>query len=89
MVFEREPRLGAIRRKLEKAGASVAMMSGSGSAVFGLFRDREGARRAVETVGEAKAFPISLVGRARYRSLWTGALASHIKDRTVWPPRNR
>lgn len=89
VVFEREPRLAALRRKLEKAGAAVAMMSGSGSALFGLFRDREGVRRALERLGEERVFPISLLGRVRYRSLWARALAAHVQERTLWPPRNR
>ena len=89
VVFEREPRLAAVRRKLERAGAVAAMMSGSGSALFGLFRDREGVRRARERFGEERVFPISLLGRVRYRSLWARALAPHLKEATLWPPRSR
>jgi 4-diphosphocytidyl-2-C-methyl-D-erythritol kinase len=89
VVLEREPRLAALRRKLEKAGAAPAMMSGSGSALFGLFRDREGVRRALERLGEERVFPISLVSRVRYRSLWIRALAPHVENRTLWPPRSR
>ncbi|MBM3775862.1 MAG: 4-(cytidine 5'-diphospho)-2-C-methyl-D-erythritol kinase, partial [Acidobacteria bacterium] len=45
-AFRQFPRLGEYRRKLAKLGAEPAMMSGSGSAVFGLFRDAGTARRA-------------------------------------------
>jgi hypothetical protein len=66
------------------------MMTGSGSALFGLFRDREEMRRALERFRDEKVFPISLVARARYRSLWRRALAPHIgPERNVWPPRSR
>ena len=36
-VERRHPAIGAIRRRFTKAGAELARMSGSGSAVFGLF----------------------------------------------------
>ena len=36
-VERRHPAIGAIRRRLTEAGAELARMSGSGSAVFGLF----------------------------------------------------
>lgn len=89
VVFERESRLAVIRRRLERAGARPAMMSGSGSSLFGLFRDRDGARRALERFGDVRAFSISLMGRARYRSVWRRALAPYVEERTVWPPRSR
>ncbi|MCY3942886.1 MAG: hypothetical protein OXG18_03875, partial [Gemmatimonadetes bacterium] len=38
-VFERFPRLEAIRRLLAEAGAVVARMTGSGTALFGVFAD--------------------------------------------------
>jgi len=40
------PEIGAIKNVLLKHGAKGALMSGSGSAVFGLFRDREEAGKA-------------------------------------------
>ena len=39
VVFERFPRLGAVRRSLAEAGAVVARMTGSGTALFGVFAD--------------------------------------------------
>ncbi len=44
-VIEKYPVIGDIKEKLLDAGASMAIMSGSGSTVFGLFDDRD---RAVE-----------------------------------------
>ena len=65
-------------------------MTGSGSALFGLFRDREEMRRALERFKDEKAIPITLVTRARYRSMWRRALEPHLAvERSVWPPRSR
>lgn len=90
VVLERESRLARLKQRLIRAGASPAMMTGSGSALFGLFRDRSQAARALERLGDVKAFPISLVPRPRYRSLWRRALGAHIvSDNSIWPPRSR
>jgi 4-diphosphocytidyl-2-C-methyl-D-erythritol kinase len=47
-VVRRHPEIAAIKSALREAGASAAAMSGSGSAVFGLFRTRPAAARAVK-----------------------------------------
>ncbi len=89
VVFEQHPRLGAIKRKLIRAGASPAMMTGSGSALFGLFEDRAHAARAIQLFrGPDAPFRFSLVSRVRYQSLWLRSLEKHIVGRT-WPPRSR
>jgi 4-diphosphocytidyl-2-C-methyl-D-erythritol kinase len=91
VVFEAHPQLKSIKTKLMKAGASSALMTGSGSAVFGLFPNRGVAARAVKLLGGpgiARLFRISLVSRVRYQSLWRRALHEHLDGRT-WPPRSR
>jgi 4-diphosphocytidyl-2-C-methyl-D-erythritol kinase len=45
-VIARHPEIARIRRQLAGAGAFVSLMSGSGSAVFGLFADPDKARAA-------------------------------------------
>ena len=50
-VVERHPKIGRIVHGLERRGASYAAMSGSGSAVFGLFA----ARQTAETAAHALA----------------------------------
>jgi 4-diphosphocytidyl-2-C-methyl-D-erythritol kinase len=45
------PEIKTIKDRLTDAGAVGSLMSGSGSAVFGIFRDERGARRAVEKIG--------------------------------------
>ena len=42
-VFERHPELGKLRAALDEAGALTARLSGSGAALFGLFKDRAAA----------------------------------------------
>jgi 4-diphosphocytidyl-2-C-methyl-D-erythritol kinase len=90
VVLERESRLATLKQRLIRSGASPAMMTGSGSALFGLFRDRAEAARAIGHLGDEKAFPISLVSRSRYRALWRRALQPHLgsEDR-IWPPQSR
>jgi hypothetical protein len=65
------------------------MMSGSGSAVFGLFAERDEVRRAIQHFSEERVFPIQLVSRARYRSEWWRRLRLHITREKLWPPLSR
>jgi 4-diphosphocytidyl-2-C-methyl-D-erythritol kinase len=64
-VTRRHPDIGAARRALEGAGAEAAAMTGSGSAVFGLFAAETRARRAARAVAEAGfvALPTRTVDR--------------------------
>jgi 4-diphosphocytidyl-2-C-methyl-D-erythritol kinase len=90
VVLERESRLAELKQRLARAGASPAMMTGSGSALFGLFRDREGVRRALERFGDVQAIPVSLVSRARFRAGWRRSLEPHVvSDSRIWPPQSR
>jgi len=88
VVFERHPQLDALKRRLQKLGAAPALMSGSGSAIFGLFSDREQVRRAVQSLREERVFPITLVSRSRYRLEWSKRLQSHTRG-NLWPPQSR
>jgi 4-diphosphocytidyl-2-C-methyl-D-erythritol kinase len=88
VVMEQYPRLALLKKRLERAGAAPALMSGSGSAVFGLFRTRDQAVRARDTLSGEKAVGFSLVNRARYRAMWWRVLQEHI-DQKLWPPRSR
>ena len=103
VVFAREPRLKSIKAQLQKAGAGLALMSGSGSTVFGIFEHRAVRDPAVVSLRrklgkDVGVFPVALVGRSRYRSLWRRQLrisdagasgaAREFLERT-WPPQNR
>lgn len=89
VVFSRHPELKSFKRRLLKLGAKPAMMSGSGSAVFGLFAGRDEVRRAIQHFSEERVFPIQLVSRARYRSEWWKRLRPHTTKEKLWPPLSR
>ena len=54
-VVRRHPEIGTLKTLLREAGAVAAAMSGSGSAVFGLFRTQAAATRALKPVTRAGA----------------------------------
>jgi 4-diphosphocytidyl-2-C-methyl-D-erythritol kinase len=51
-VTIRHPEIGRCREELLRVGADASLMSGSGSAVFGLFRDRKSAVQAATLLAE-------------------------------------
>jgi 4-diphosphocytidyl-2-C-methyl-D-erythritol kinase len=67
-VVRRHPEITAIKGALREAGAVAAAMSGSGSAVFGLFRTRPAAARAVGPLsrGGCRATLTRTLTRAEY-----------------------
>lgn len=88
VVFPQYPRLASLKKRLVRAGASPALMTGSGSAIFGLFRSRAEVSRALAEMKKENAFRISLVSRARYHAMWWRALEEHITH-GIWPPQSR
>jgi len=88
VVFRQHPSLSAIKKRLLRSGASVALMTGSGSALIGLYPDRNRISVALQSLGADRAFPVSFVTRSRYRRTWWRALEQHITGRT-WPPQSR
>ncbi|MBW8895989.1 MAG: hypothetical protein JF613_07375, partial [Acidobacteria bacterium] len=51
-VVRRHPEITTLKAALREAGAVAAAMSGSGSAVFGLFRSRAAAMRALKPLSK-------------------------------------
>jgi len=87
VVFERHPELRQIKRRLVRAGANPAAMTGSGSSIFGIFPDRGRLDAAKQLFANERVFPISFLSRARYRSAWHRALAPYIQP-DLWPPQS-
>ncbi|HKD64843.1 MAG TPA: 4-(cytidine 5'-diphospho)-2-C-methyl-D-erythritol kinase [Candidatus Acidoferrales bacterium] len=65
-VFSRHPRLKEIRDGLLERGAADAALAGSGSAVFGIFRNPARARRAARAFPEDSVFVVESVSRENY-----------------------
>lgn len=75
-VFGQYPELGNIAQKLRRLGAKPALMTGSGSGVFGVFRDLAEATAAAAKFAPGTAFAVRFVSRRRYRNLWCRALGA-------------
>jgi 4-diphosphocytidyl-2-C-methyl-D-erythritol kinase len=69
-VLPAHPEIGRLVRRLQAAGAAAAAMTGSGSAVFGIFAGTKGASRAFrDLTGSSKvarAWLGRMVGAAEY-----------------------
>ncbi len=93
-VFQIHSQLKLIRNRLRGTGASPAMMTGSGSAVFGLYEQKQQALAASAALGSwavSKGIEIhlvSLIDRRRYRAIWRGQLKEHISG-NIWPLPSR
>ena len=77
-VFKRHARLGELKSLLLEQGAAEAALAGSGSAVFGVFRNPAQARRAAKQFPEDQVFLCTTISRAAYtRALWgAGGIAA-------------
>ncbi len=75
-VFKMHPELAAAVRKLRKLGAKPALMTGSGSALFGVFPGAAATRAAASAFPDGQATPVRFVNRAQYRRRWLTALGS-------------
>jgi 4-diphosphocytidyl-2-C-methyl-D-erythritol kinase len=92
VVFRLHPQLKSIKGKLLKLGARPALMSGSGSSLFGIFLSRQHRDRAAESFrkdfDQSKVYSVTMISRSRYRALWRRQLAAPM-DSKVWPPQDR
>jgi 4-diphosphocytidyl-2-C-methyl-D-erythritol kinase len=96
VVFSRYPQLAKIKGQLLKLGGMPALMSGSGSSLFGVFRTsetRERARVAIEksrVTSKERIFAVTLLSRSRYEQMWRRQLLEHVVESDpLWPPRSR
>ena len=66
-IFRLFPQIKGIKSLIQSLGPELSLVSGSGSAVFGLFRERATAEAALETVGaKHRAVLVEFVSRGRY-----------------------
>jgi 4-diphosphocytidyl-2-C-methyl-D-erythritol kinase len=71
IVFQLEPEIERAKVALLKSGARAAMLSGSGSAVFGIFENQDAQERAIQAIELEtgwRAFPCNTVGRSHYEA---------------------
>jgi 4-diphosphocytidyl-2-C-methyl-D-erythritol kinase len=77
VVFQRHPEIEKLVRKLRRLGAKPAQMTGSGSAVFGIFDTPMEAKAAGSRFGGSEASTVAFLPRSRYKTLWRRALGPH------------
>jgi len=70
VVFEQYPQLKRIRNLLLRAGATNALMTGSGSSIFGIFPGKQELDAAAGLFSKERVYPVHFVTRAAYRSVW-------------------
>ena len=92
VVFSRHPQLKSIKGKLLELGARPALMSGSGSGLFGIFPSPELRDRAAQwfrrEFDNDKVHRVNTVSRRRFRALWRRQLEIS-SDSKTWPPQDR
>jgi 4-diphosphocytidyl-2-C-methyl-D-erythritol kinase len=84
-VYSQHMKLKRIHSKLQKAGANVVRMSGSGSSIFAFFSGPLPDRSILES---CTVHEIETVSRRQFRSLWWRQLREHTA-KEIWPPLNR
>jgi 4-diphosphocytidyl-2-C-methyl-D-erythritol kinase len=88
VVFRQHSHLKLIKGQLLNLGARPALMSGSGSTVFGIFPSREMRDRATgwfrKKYAAEQVHPVSLVRRSQYRAMWQRQLGVRLESK-LWP----
>jgi 4-diphosphocytidyl-2-C-methyl-D-erythritol kinase len=74
VVFPKYPELREVKSVLEGAGALYASLSGSGSAMYGLFRSRPAAQRAAVRLRK-QGIPVVVTATLTRRQYWKRLLA--------------
>ncbi|HEX4770267.1 MAG TPA: 4-(cytidine 5'-diphospho)-2-C-methyl-D-erythritol kinase [Bryobacteraceae bacterium] len=77
-VFKAHPRLAKLTRKLSRLGARPARMTGSGSALFGIFTSVAAVKSAASHFPADSALPVRFVTRQQYARAWSRALAGEL-----------
>jgi 4-diphosphocytidyl-2-C-methyl-D-erythritol kinase len=88
VVFSQHPQIRRLKKKLLAAGSCLALMTGSGSTVFGFFGDRKEMESARKLFPAKWTVPFETVSRRAYQSRWWRSLSAHAEEHT-WPPLSR
>jgi 4-diphosphocytidyl-2-C-methyl-D-erythritol kinase len=71
VALQLEPEIERARAALLKTGAHTALLAGSGSAVFGVFENKDAQERAIQAIELEtgwRVFPCKTVGRSHYET---------------------
>ena len=74
VVFRQYPQIRQCKKKLQATGAPVALMTGSGSAVFAFYASRAQAAKAAASFPATGTHLFRTVNRAQYQAMWTKSL---------------
>jgi 4-diphosphocytidyl-2-C-methyl-D-erythritol kinase len=69
IIFELEPETARVKKRLIENGATIALMSGSGASVFGIFDSyvqQQNALKALQNEQNWRVFPAETISRAAY-----------------------
>ena len=84
VVFAQYPQLKLIKGKLLRLGARPALMTGSGSTIYGIFPSKSARDRAAvqlrRELPSGQVHAVTLVSRKRYRALWRGQMGISVGD---------
>jgi 4-diphosphocytidyl-2-C-methyl-D-erythritol kinase len=72
VVFQQHPRLKKIRNQLRRAGATTALMTGSGSSIFGIFESKREMDAARALFPDDRVFAVRFVTRKGYQAAGMG-----------------
>lgn len=97
VVFPKHPIIASTCKQLRKQGAVIARMTGSGAALYAIFRSQKEASAVAKQLvsvklAGVKAFSVFSVSRAHYQSAWRNALREHLREQeheTAWPLPSR
>lgn len=76
VVLASHPDLARLLRKLRRLGAAPALMTGSGSALFGFVSSAHEAHEIAQHFPRNWAYPVQFVSRKQYRNRWRRALGA-------------
>jgi 4-diphosphocytidyl-2-C-methyl-D-erythritol kinase len=79
-VFSVHPELASLSRKLKRLGAKPALMTGSGSALFGIFTTAADVKAAARQFPAGWAHSVRFLPRVAYRAAWRRALGQEAQS---------